>query len=472
MPMASSGHALVVACALACSPVDPGTPEPPRSAAPESAPSVLFLISDDQRADAIAALGNPHVQTPHLDRLVEAGFSFRAAYNMGSDAQTVCAPARAMLLSGKTLFHLPEDVYDSADPDPILPETLRLAGWTTFATGKWHNGRRWFHRAFDRGDAIFHGGLGPHRELPVHHFDASGRYDDGERHALASFSSEGFADAALAFLAWLGERDAHQPFFAWVAFTAPHDPRTPPAAYRDLYDPDELPLPPSFAPAHPFDNGDLFARDEFLAAWPRLPEVVRAELGNYYGLITHMDAQIGRILTGLEESGRAASTLVVFCSDQGLSLGGHGLMGKQNLYEDSVRTPLLIAGPGIPHGSSDALVYLIDVYPTLCELAGVPIPPSVEGQSLVPLLRGSATRVRDSLFTAYIDVQRAVRDERYKLIVYPEAGVTQLFDLERDPHELHDLAGHPDLAQRQQALQERLLTWQRELGDPLAPKPK
>ena len=372
-----------------------------------------------------------------------------------------------MLLSGKSLFHLPGSVYEQDDPDPILPETLRLAGWATFATGKWHNGRRWFHRAFEHGDAIFHGGMGPHRGLPVHHFDPRGRYDDGERYPAAGFSSAVFADAALAFLEWLGEHAPDQPFLAWVAFTAPHDPRTPPAEYRAMYDPDALPVPANFAPVHPFDNGDMLVRDELLGPWPRTPEVLQREWADYYGMISHMDAQIGRILEGLESSGRAANTLVVFCSDQGLALGGHGLMGKQNLYEDSLRVPLVISGPGVPHGSSGALVYLLDVYPTLCELLGLEIPPGVEGRSLVPILRGGRAQVRDALFSAYLDVQRAVRDERWKLIEYPQAGVTQLFDLARDPDELHDLGGDPELAERRDALRARMAALQVELGDPL-----
>lgn len=463
---------LLASLALACGPGigsggprDLGRPAAPHSQAPAGAPSVLFLISDDHHADALGAFGNEHLRTPNLDRLVERGFSFRGAYCMGSTVAAVCAPSRAMLLSGKTLFHLEGSVYEQQDPDPILPEAARLAGWTTFATGKWHNGRPWFHRAFDRGDAIFHGGMGPHRELPLHHFDPTGRYPDDERYTSATFSSELFADATLAFLEWLGEQADERPFLAWVAFTAPHDPRTPPGAWRALYDPDAMPLPASFAEVHPFDNGDMMVRDELLAPWPRLPEVIQQHVADYYGMISHLDAQVGRILEALEERGRAERTLVVFLSDHGLSLGGHGLLGKQNLYEDSMRAPLVLAGPGVPHGSSEALVYLHDLYPTVCELLGIEVPDSVEGRSLVPLLEGRGTG-RESIFTAYLDVQRAVRDERFKLITYPQVGLAQLFDLERDPHELEDLFGQPEHEQRTLELVERLLAWQAELDDP------
>jgi arylsulfatase A-like enzyme len=196
-----------------------------------------------------------------------------------------------------------------------------------------------------------------------------------------------------------------------------------------------------------------------------MPEVIQQHIADYYAMITHMDAEIGRILAALEETGRAENTIVVFCSDHGLSLGGHGLMGKQNLYEDSMHLPMMISGPGIEAGSSDALVYLFDLYPTLLGLLGVEVPKSVEGRSLVPILRGESTSVRDSIFTAYLDVQRAVRDDRWKLIRYPHAGVTQLFDLENDPHELADLGRSPEHAERVVRMTEELEEWQTALGD-------
>jgi len=405
--------------------------------------SVLFLLADDQRADTIAALGNEVIRTPNLDRLVQQGFAFRSAYCMGSMEAAVCAPSRAMMLSGKSLFHLDRNVYEASDPDPLLPEQLRRAGRETFATGKWHNGSRWFERSFTDGGALLFGAMGPHRGFPMHDFDPRGRYGPGRARPSTKFSSTAFADETIDFIE---HRVGDAPFFAWVAFTAPHDPRTPPGAYREMYAPADMPVPESFAPIHPFDNGDMQVRDEWLAPWPRTPEMVRTQTAAYYGMISHLDMEIGRVLDALERSGRLEDTLIVFASDHGLSLGGHGLMGKQNLYDDSMRAPLVLCGPGVPHGSSDALVYLFDLYPTICELVGVEAPPSVEGRSLVPILRGERDAVRDSIFTAYLDVQRAVRDERWKLIRYPLVNVTQLFDLEADPHEVRDLSGEADRA--------------------------
>lgn len=435
---------------------------------PERPLSVLFLLSDDQRADTIAALGNDRIQTPNLDRLVEGGFSFSRAYCMGSSGPAVCAPSRAMLLSGRSLFQLNRDVYEAADEAPILPEHLRSRDYATFATGKWHNGTRWFRRGFSDGGALLFGAMGPHRGFPMHDFDSRGRYGYSRARPATKYSTTAFADETIDFLE---NRVGDAPFFAWVAFTAPHDPRTPQGEYKRMYAPQDMRVPESFEPVHPFDNGDMMARDEMLVGWPRTEAVVRRETAAYYGMISHLDAEIGRILAALEQAGRAEDTLVVFASDHGLSLGGHGLMGKQNLYDDSMRAPLVLNGPGVPHGSSDALVYLFDLYPTLCDLLGVETPDHVEGQSLAPIVRGEQDAGRAALYSGYLDVQRAVRDERWKLIRYPLVHVTQLFDLANDPHEVHDLSEEPEYAAQLQRMYTLLRREHRRWGDraPLAP---
>jgi len=209
-----------------------------------------------------------------------------------------------------------------------------------------------------------------------------------------------------------------------------------------------MPLPRNYRPLHPFDNGDLTIRDEALAPWPRTPEVVRTHLTDYYGVITHLDRQIGRILQALRDSGEYEKTMIIFSSDHGLAIGSHGLFGKQNLYEDGMKVPLIIAGPGIPRGSSDALVYLHDIYPTVCDLVGSPAPGSLDGKSLAPIVRGKAAGVRDTLFLAYRSVQRAVRNDEWKLIRYPEINTSQLFNLQNDPDETNDLAADPIYAGR------------------------
>jgi arylsulfatase A-like enzyme len=420
-------------------------------------PNFLFLFADDQRRDTIAAYGNPHIRTPHIDRLVERGLDFERAYCMGSIHAAVCQPSRAMLLSGRTLYRVPMDLKQT----PLLPELLGQAGYVTFGTGKWHNGEASFVRAFQRGKNVFFGGMCDHTRVPHKHLNADGSLSS--QRISEKFSSELFADAAIEFLQ---DSPGDKPFFAYVSFTAPHDPRQPPDEIVQPYYRDKPPLPENFMPQHPFFNGWMTGRDETLAAWPRDPRVIREQLAEYYGMIEHMDAQIGRILGALERSGRAGNTYVIFTSDHGLALGSHGLLGKQNLYEHSMGTPLVIAGPEMSRRrSTPALVYLFDLFPTIADLAGVTIPESVEGKSLVPILAGEQAAVRETLFTAYEKSMRGVTDGRWKLIRYPHINQTQLFDLQADPHELTNLAGSPEHRDRVAELMAELERWQRETGD-------
>lgn len=449
-----------VAClALLAGPAAAG---PPR-------PNIVFLFADDQRADTIAAWGNPHVRTPNLDKLVGSGFSFRNNYCFGSNSGAVCIPSRAMLMTGKTWF----DVKPTLDGEKLLPEVLRGAGYTTFATGKWHNGEASFTRAFPDGRSVFFGGMADHTKVPVADV-AGGRVVN--RRVAAKFSSEQFADAAVDFL---GGRTGDDPFFLYVAFTAPHDPRNPPKEFRDIYYKDRPPLPPNFLPQHPFNNGmTKNMRDENLAAYPRTKQAVGDQLCEYYGLVTHLDGQVGRILAALEASGRAKNTIVVHAADSGLAVGSHGLLGKQSLYEHSMKCPLVVAGPGVPRGkSSDAFTYLFDLYPTVCELAGARPPAKLAGASLRPVWAGTKKQVRDSVFLPFSGLMRSVRDDRWKLIVYPPIGHRQLFDLTADPHETRNLAADPARAGEVGRLTTLMGEWQRKVGDTQLltvadPKPK
>ncbi|MCW5982956.1 MAG: sulfatase-like hydrolase/transferase [Bryobacteraceae bacterium] len=432
-------------------------------------PNFLFLFADDQRPDTIGAWGNSHIRTPHMDRLVERGFSFRSNYNLGSSGGAVCVPSRAMVNSGLAYFRVPNNLAGVK----LLPELLGENGYVTFATGKWHNERPSWRRAFQRGKAVFFGGMADHLKVPVEDLSPGGELVNqriGEK-----FSSELFADAAIEFLeSYQGD----QPFYAYVAFTAPHDPRMPPERYRQMYYDARPPLPANFMPQHPFDNGNVGGRDENLAAWPRTREAISDQLAEYYGLITHLDEQIGRILQALEASGRAANTYVIYAADHGLAVGSHGLLGKQSIYEHSQRCPLIIVGPGVPaKGSSAALSYLLDIFPTVCSLAGVTPPPGLDGRDLAPIWRGEKPKVRDTVFLSYMNLMRSVRDDRYKLLFYPPINHTQLFDLEADPDELRNLAGDASHAPRIEQLTRQLQEWQRSLGDaqPLTvekPQPK
>lgn len=431
-----------------------------RGAAPAKRPNVLFLFTDDQRFDTIRALGNPEIETPNLDRLAARGVAFTHAHIMGGTGGAICIASRAMLLTGRTLFRAPNDLGAFA----TWPETFRQAGYETFGTGKWHNGAASYARSFSAGEAIFFGGMNDHRKVPVYDFAPDGKYPKSRQHVAEEFSSELFSNAAIRFLG--GYRGA-APFFAYVAYTAPHDPRTPPKEWADRYDPQKITLPKNFMPEHPFDNGELKVRDEQLAPWPRTPEVIRRHIADYYGMISHVDEQIGRVLGALDETGHARDTIIVFGGDNGLAVGRHGLLGKQNLYEHSVRVPLIISAPGVgkPGTRCDALVYLHDIFPTVCDLAGVAAPETIESKDLVPLMRDPSARAYDDLYAAYRDLQRMVRTERWKLIVYPKVRVTQLFDVQADPWELRNLADAPEHAATLADMRGRLARWQGQVGD-------
>lgn len=406
----------------------------------EKKPNIIFFLADDQTRNTINALGNSQVTTPNLDKLVADGTFFKNAYIMGAMNGAVCAPSRAMLMTGRALFNIDPTGNTIDTTHTTLPKALGNSGYHTFHIGKWHNGKPAFTHSFDDGSKIFFGGMHGQYQVPTYEFDKGKDYSK-ERLNVPSkkHSSELYADAGVSFL---DKYDSEKPFFMYMAFQAPHDPREMPKEYLDMYDPDSIYLPINFKETHPFNNGELDIRDEWLAGYPRTKKEVRANIAAYYAMITHMDAQIGRVLNKLEEKGLAENTIIVFAGDNGLAVGQHGLMGKQNLYEHSINVPLLFKGPGIPKGKIvNSFAYLFDIYPTLCDLTRINIPWTVEGQSLKPAFEGNIPQVRNGMFFAYKNFQRAVRNDQYKLIKYniDNEEVTQLFDLENDPYETHNL---------------------------------
>ena len=419
-------------------------------------PNVLFLFSDDQRADTIGALGNSNITTPNLDRLVAAGTTLTRAYCMGAQQGAVCVPSRAMLMTGRTLFRIKENLAGQA----TWPQKFAAAGYRTFITGKWHNQASSLVRVFQSGQSIFLGGMGDPYSLEIQDLDAGQLVN---KRMTPGHSVQVFADSAIGFIK---AQKSDQPFLCYLAFNAPHDPRIAPPAFHEKSNAHKPPLPANFLPQHPFNNGELIVRDEQLAPWPRSPEGVRQHLADYYAAITFLDQQIGRILDALKASGQADNTIVVFSSDHGLAIGSHGLFGKQNLYDHSMHAPLIFAGPGIPRDQRrDALCYLLDIYPTLGEFAAVTAPEGSEGKSLVSVIAGKSPGIRDHILTAYTKVQRAVREDRWKLIVYPQINKTQLFDLQNDPNEMKDLASDKAYADQVIRLTRLLKDGQQNLGD-------
>ncbi|MHB2169698.1 sulfatase-like hydrolase/transferase [Alsobacter sp. R-9] len=457
-------------------------------------PNVIVFIADDHRHASIGINGCADVSTPHLDALGRRGTIFDGAHCQGSMHPAVCVPSRASLMTGRTIFasscNPTADDYTTGQSEcpaftipanlPTFPQRLREAGYVTHAIGKWHNDRAAFARSFSSGDRLFFGGMSDHDRVPLRAYDPTGVYADTDIHYEEGLSTDLFADAAVRFLRTCG---AEKPFLLYVAFTAPHDPRTPPLEYARS--PEGIALTDNVWQTHPFDNGDALVRDETLEAFPRTRAAIRQHLADYYGMIAHMDAAIGRILAVAQEQGILDDTVVIYTADHGLALGQHGLMGKQNLYDHSVHVPLMMAGPGIRGGVRvPHLVWHADTRATVLDVAGLAVEEASDGRSLLPLLRGEGPAVRNTFCAAYRTSQRMIRDERYKLIRYypwhlfpvpetegypvptPGSSVDQLFDLQADPGETTNLAWRPDLADVRERLASALEDWQRRSGDP------
>ena len=413
------------------------------SGAAGARPNVLILFADDQRADTIAALGNPLIKTPNLDRLVHNGVSFNRAYMQGAMQGATCVPSRAMLLSGRGVFHIDEKLLR----DETWPAAFGRAGYATFVSGKWHNGEESITKSFQVARSIFFGGMTDPLKAPLSDVvdGKPAKAQVASRHACEVFASE-----AIRFL-----NEPHAgPFLCYVPFDAPHDPHIVPPDFPIHYEPAQIPMPKNFLPQHPWDNGEMDNRDERLLPWPRTEEKIRSQLAEYYRYISYLDSQIGRVLDALAASPHANNTLVVFAADSGVARGSHGLIGKQNVYEHSVRVPLIVSGPGIPADrKTDALCYLFDVLPTLGKLCNVPGPVTSEGREFTTTLRDPSQPSRPHLMFAYRNIQRAIRDERWKLIRYPLVDRTQLFDLQNDPEETTNLAADPRHAAKVSELQ-------------------
>jgi arylsulfatase A-like enzyme len=421
---------------------------PSRAAEPggtaQRPPNVVIFLADDMRPDSIAALGNPDVKTPHLDAIARRGLVFRRAYCMGGNSGAVCRPSRNMLLSGDAFFRFGASPDASPEP-PNLPWSFRQAGYVTYSHSKKGNVAKGIQAQFD--------------------FDRYLKNDDVAR--TDGQPAKETVDDAIAFLKQRSEAADGKPFLIFLAPANPHDPRVADERWYAGYDREKLALPVNYLPQHPFDDGEMVVRDERLLPWPRTKEDVRQTLLDYYAVVTAMDHQIGRLARALEEHGFADDTIFVFTADQGIALGSHGLLGKQNLYEHSMGVPFIVAGPGVKAGESQALVYLIDLYPTVCEIAGLPTPEGIDGRSFAKVLSAPDLPAREELVLGYRDVQRALVTDRWKLIRYPQVDVTQLFDLKNDPNELNDLSRSPEHQEKVDGLLARLARTKGELGDDL-----
>jgi arylsulfatase A-like enzyme len=441
-------------------------------------PNILFILADDQCFNTINELGNSEVITPTLDELARNGTVFSRAYNMGGWNGAVCIASRTMFNTGRFVWHA--EAYDHkigelADEGKLWSLEMENLGYDTYFTGKWHvkiKPEKIFTTAgTERPGMPSDTQEGYNRPLSEDDREwtpwdtAFGGFWEGGTHW-----SEVVGNETCEFLE--SSKDAENPFFMYIAFNAPHDPRQSPKEYVDMYDLDDIAIPENFLPEYPYkdDIGCGWGlRDARLAPMPRTEYSVKVNRQEYYAIITHMDAQISRILDKLEETGQADNTYIFFTADHGLACGNHGLIGKQNMYEHSMRPPMIIMGPDIPKGEKrDMEVYLQDIMPTVIEYAGGTVPDYVEFSSLKSFIEGESTTSNyPEVYGAYQDLQRMIRIDDYKLIIYPYAGVKRLFYLNDDPQEMNDLASKADQQDRIDNMYEKLVLLQHEMGDTL-----
>lgn len=471
-------------------------------------PNVLLIYTDDHRYSGVHALGKQQVQTPNLDALAKEGIVFKNTYLMGSFSGATCIPSRAMLLTGRQLFKLKEQGHTIPEEHRTIGETFQQAGYHTHIVGKWHQDNASLVRSFHTGEKIMGRGvyLTDHFRMPLWDWDKEAKFSAADAYLLVyndagkihrrplnqtdkrgpigteidgPHTSEIFAETAANFIQ---DYQKTAPFFMYLAFHAPHDPRQAPQPYRKIYPPEQIELPPSYMPQHPFDNGHLVLRDEALAPWPRTPEIAKQQLADYYAIITHLDDQIGKVIAALKASGHYENTLIIFAGDSGLGVGNHGLLGKQNVYdEDGVHVPFIISGGALKDKGLEivAFSYIHDIFPTICALAGVPIPTSTTGKSLVPVIKGTKKQVRNYTYHAYKQFQRAFRQGDYKLIEYVRAAdfnknkgefiagsrVSQLFNVKEDPWETTDLSFLPQYQDLLLGMKKAFQSKAIELGD-------
>lgn len=477
----------------------------------EKRPNIVLIVTDDQAPHTLKVYGNTVCQTPHLDKLAANGMTFDRSYHMGSWVSAVCNASRHMIMSGRTLWHLPASTKKGkiagnpnatnpklVPPDLVkytMPAVFNAAGYDTFRTCK--NGN-----SYSAANKLF-----------------TTRHDKTARGNTSKNGSEWHGDQAVNFLkkreTITGKR---KPFLMYFGFSHPHDTRTGIDALLKKYgavntskppttvNPKAPPLPLGYLPKHPFQFRVRGARDEEKVKGvmqSRTEATIRNELGREYACIENIDLQIGRVIAKLKQMGELDNTYIIFTSDHGIAVGRHGLQGKQNLYEHSWRVPMIVQGPGIKPGTRvPGNTYLLDLLTTMCDLAGIQQPKTVEGVSFLPVLKGKKQQSRDVVYGAFsgdtkfksrIPGLRSIRKGDWKMIKYEildgdkTIKRTQLFNLKENPHELikehHDpkvialtknkpkanqrnLADNPKYAAKRKEMEALLLSEQKRLDDP------
>lgn len=417
--------------------------------AAERRPNILFILADDQSPSDFKFY-NPQstLHSPQIDSLAAQGMVFDAAYHMGAFTGAVCTPSRHMIMSGRSVWHLP--IGPTADKCPpnleknTIGAVFNRAGYATMRTCKQGN-------SYSAANAQF-----------------SVVHDSTMRGGTPETGSAWHGERVLDYLKDRQEKKDERPFFIYFGFSHPHDTRDATPELLAKYgatnhtdrnsspstNPLQPPLPPNWLPVHPFDNTEMKVRDEkqVSGVWEhRDPATIRNEIGRDYACSENIDNQIDRVLAKLKEMGELDNTFIFYTADHGIAIGRHGLQGKQNLYEHTWRVPMIVKGPGIKPGRRvPGNIYLADLLATFCDLTGVPAPETNQGISFKPVLFGEKQTVRDTLYGVYSGGAkpgiRSVRSGDWKLIEYQSGDsgplTIQLFNLKENPYEF--IAEHHD----------------------------
>lgn len=439
-------------------------------------PNILFIMADDHAAHALSCYGSKVNTTPNLDRIAREGVRFTNAFVTNS----ICTPSRAVMLTGKYSHLNGVPIFNRFDGrQPTLAKYLQASGYHTGVVGKWHLGSE--PTGFD--DWAVLPGQGSYRN-PVLFSKREGRKQ------YPGYCTDVITDLALGVLK---DRPKDKPFFLMYHHKAPHRPWQPDEAHEKQWAGKTIPTPETF------DDDYATRSDAAREATMRIDRDLRpndykqtppdglspAELKrwkynrymqDYLACVASLDDNVGRVLDYLDKEGLAQNTIVVYTSDQGFFLGDHNWFDKRFMYEESLRMPLLVRWPGVakPGTTSDAMVLNLDFAPTFLDAAGLPVPPDMQGRSMVPLLRGESPKDwRTSMYYRYyhypqdhrVQPHYGVRTERYKLIYFHKINQWELFDLVSDPHELKNLYNDPAQAEIVKALKAELYRLKAELKD-------
>lgn len=451
-------------------------------------PNVVFISCDHLRADWCGCNGHPIVMTPQIDELAYEGINFQRAFS----EVPVCVPARRIMMTGMGRYGIGMNVNRDAQPftqGPKLAEVMTRAGYQTFASGKLHTnpqrnrigfedvqlneeGRKQAGLLKDDYEAFLddHG----YGHLAYTHGLGNNEYGVRMSPLPEKFTTTHWtAEKAMEFI---DRRDPTRPFFLHLSFDKPHPPITPPAEYYDLYRDVEFPAPVRgdwVDDKLPTSVRQKQLKNNF-ADWKDHPLMIQQSLRGFAAMITHIDSMIGVVLGHLREHRLLDNTLVILTSDHGDHLFDHGNLAKSDFFRGATNVPFIVRPPrawarehGFNFTQTDTAtpVGLMDIMPTILDICGIPIPDSVEGQSLVPLMLGESDSFRE-YSCGNCGAVYGLNDGRTKYMWFSDDDIEFLFDVQNDPHDLHDLSGDPAWQPTMTLWRERLLTWMAENDDP------